>query len=115
MDIAFLSETTHFPGHGGDRLEAYAARPTDAASRIGVVVIHHLPGYDRETKEFVRRFADAGYNAVCPNLYSRVGPDVSPDDAAAAVRAEGGVADQQVIGDVRAAADYLRGLDTSNG
>src|SRR3954453_6455170 len=115
MDTAFISETVQFPGHSGDLLEAYPARPTDGARRGGVVVIHHLPGYDRETKEFVRRFADAGYDAVCPNLYTRVGADVSPDDAAAAVRAEGGVPDEQVMGDVRGAVDYLRGLPTSNG
>jgi carboxymethylenebutenolidase len=114
MDTAFLSETVQFPGHGGDVLEAYAARPTDPGRRGGVVVIHHLPGYDRESKEFVRRFADAGYNSVCPNLYSRVGA-ASPDDAAAAVRAEGGVADEQVMGDVAGAISYLRGLESSNG
>src|SRR4051794_2830337 len=114
MDTAFLSETVQFPGHGGDLLEAYAARPTNGGRRGGVVVIHHLPGYDRESKEFVRRFADAGYNAVCPNLYSRVGA-ADPDDAAAAVRANGGVPDEQVMADVGGAVDYLRGLDTSNG
>src|SRR3954453_6053093 len=114
MDTAFLSETVQFPGHGGDLLEAYAARPTDGGRRGGVVVIHHLPGYDRESKEFVRRFADAGYNAVCPNLYSRVGA-ADPDDAAAAVRANGGVPDEQVMGDVGGAVEFLRRLDTSNG
>jgi len=113
MDTAFLSETVQFAGHNGDELEAYAARPTDKAARGGVVVIHHLPGYDRESKEFVRRFADRGYNSVCVNLYSRVPGE--HDDQAAAVRAEGGVADEQVMGDVGAAADYLRGLPTSNG
>jgi carboxymethylenebutenolidase len=115
MDIAFCTQTVQLSGHGGEAVEAYAAHPTAAGTRGGVIVIHHLPGYDRETKEFVRRFADAGYDAVCPNLYSRVGPDVSPDDAAAAVRAEGGVPDEQVMGDLRGAVDYLRGLDTSNG
>src|SRR3954471_19721624 len=115
MDTAIFAETVQFPGHSGAALEGYAARPRDNSPRAGVVVIHHLPGYDRETKEFVRRFADAGYDAVCPNLYSRVGADVSPDDAAAAVRAEGGVPDEQGTGDVGAAVAYLRDLDTSNG
>jgi carboxymethylenebutenolidase len=115
MDIAFCTKTVHITGHGGDSIEAYAAHPTDTTARGGVVVIHHLPGYDRETKEFVRRFADAGYDAICPNLYSRVGADVSPDDAAAAVRADGGVSDEQVMGDVGGAVDYLRALGTSNG
>jgi carboxymethylenebutenolidase len=115
MDTAFCSETVFFPGNDGDEIEAYAARPSDGAERAGIVVIHHLPGYDRETKEFVRRFADRGFDAVSPNLYSREGRDVSPDDAAAAVRARGGVPDAQVMGDVGGAVAWLRGLDTNNG
>jgi len=115
MDVALTAETVFFTGHGGDEIEAYLARPRDPGARGGMVFIHHLPGYDRETKEFVRRAADAGYDAICPNLYSRVGRDVSPDDAAAAVRADGGVPDEQVTGDVGAAVAYLRDLDTSNG
>jgi carboxymethylenebutenolidase len=115
MDVAMHAETVYLPGHNGDEIEAYLAGPTGQSSRGGMVFIHHLPGYDRETKEFVRRAADAGYDAVCPNLYSRVGRDVSYDDAAAHVRANGGVADEQVAGDVGAAVDYLRNLPTSNG
>jgi carboxymethylenebutenolidase len=112
MDTAFISETVQFAGHNGEAIEGYAARPLEETSRAGVAVIHHLPGYDRESKEFVRRFADRGYSSVCANLYSRV--PGSYDDAAAAVRANGGVSDEQVMGDVRGAVDYLRGLDTSN-
>jgi carboxymethylenebutenolidase len=115
VDTSLIAETLQIPGNDGDLIEAYAARPTGAGKRGGVVVIHHLPGYDRETKEFVRRFADAGYDAICPNLYSRVGADVSHDDAAAAVRAQGGVPDAQVIGDVAGSVDYLRGLGSNNG
>src|SRR5947209_11714 len=115
MYDATLAETVRFPGAGGDVLEAYAARRLDGQPRGGVVVIHHLPGYDRETKEFVRRFAVMGYNALCPNLYTRVAPGASPDDAAAAVRAQGGVADEQVAADGDAAARPLRALTHANG
>ena len=115
MYDATLAETVRFPGADGDLLEAYAARPLDPSPRGGVVVIHHLPGYDRETKEFVRRFAVMGYNAVCPNLYTRIAPGASHDDAAAAARAQGGVPDDQVVGDVAGAAAYLRALSNSNG
>src|SRR3954454_10366301 len=115
MDVAIAAQTVFHAGHAGDEIEAYLARPTEQSRRGGMVFIHHLPGYDRETKEFVRRFADAGYDAICPHLYSRVGTDVSPDDAAAAGRADGGVADEQVMGDLRGAVDYLHGLGTSNG
>jgi carboxymethylenebutenolidase len=115
MYDAILAETVRFAGAAGDLLEAYAARPLDSEPRGGVVVIHHLPGYDRETKEHVRRFAVMGYNAVCPNLYTRIAPGASHDDAAAAARAQGGVADEQVVGDVAGAAAYLRALSNSNG
>ena len=50
-----------------------------------------------------------------PNLYYRVPPGASPDDAAAAARAQGGVPDARLIGDVAGAAAYLRGLTSSNG
>src|SRR3954470_5688993 len=115
MDVGLTAETVYLSGHGGDQVEAYLAGPTEQGGRGGMVFIHHLPGYDRETKEFVRRAADAGYDAICPNLYSRVGRDVSYDDAAAQVRASGGVPDEQVMGDVAAAVEHLRALDSSNG
>ncbi|HET7531342.1 MAG TPA: dienelactone hydrolase family protein [Mycobacteriales bacterium] len=115
MDRALTAQTIRLTGEGGADLEAYLASPHGDDRRGGMVFIHHLPGYDRETKEFVRRAADAGYDALCPNLYSRVGRDVAPDDAAAQVRAEGGVPDGQVMGDVRACVEHLRSLPTSNG
>ena len=68
-----------------------------------------MPGYDRETKEFVRRLAVAGYHVVAPNLYSREAPGADPDDAAATARAAGGVPDERLVGDVAGAAEYLRG------
>jgi carboxymethylenebutenolidase len=115
MYDAILAETITFTGHGDDTVNGYLARPLDSAARGGVVVIHHRPGYDRETKEFVRRFAVNGYNALCPNLYARAGIEASPDDAAAQVNAGGGVPDEQVMGDVAAATAYLRSLTNSNG
>src|SRR5246127_789471 len=86
---ATRAETVTINGHGGDEIEAYRAIPLASGSRAGVVWIHHMPGYDRETKEFVRRLAVDGYQVVAPNLYSREAPGADPDDAAATVRAAG--------------------------
>src|SRR5262245_23391371 len=107
--------TVELEGHGGNRIPAYLARPGDEGTRGGVVVIHHMPGYDRGTKEIVRRFAELGYDAICPNLHYREAPGAAPDDASAAVRAAGGVPDERLIGDVAAAVGYLRALPTGNG
>jgi carboxymethylenebutenolidase len=112
---SLIAQTITITGHGGDEIEAYEARPASGHRRGGMVVIHHLPGYDRATKEIVRRFAEMGYDAVCPNLFHREAPGAAPDDAAAAARAKGGPPDERVVGDVAAAAAYLRALDSSNG
>jgi carboxymethylenebutenolidase len=114
MSDSLSAETIQITGHGGHSIEAYLARPTGAGPRGGVVVIHHLPGYDRATKEIVRRFAELGYDAICPNLYWREAPGADPDDAAATARAQGGVPDERLVGDVGGAAQYLRSLPSSN-
>lgn len=115
MDGDLRAETIRMTGAGGDDIEAYLARPLDDRARSGVVVIHHLPGYDRATKEMTRRFAAMGYDALCPNLFSREAPGASPDDAAATGRAAGGVPDDRLVGDVVAAADHLRALPGATG
>src|ERR1700756_1655517 len=115
MSDALLAETIMITGHNGDTIEAYSARALDESPRGGVVVIHHMPGYDAQTKEIARNFAYYGYNAVVPNLYWREAPGASPDDAAATARANGGVPDDRLVGDVAGAAEYLKGLSNSNG
>jgi carboxymethylenebutenolidase len=80
-----------------------------------VVVIHHMPGYDAPTKEIARTFATHGYLALCPNLHYRDAPGASPDDAAAAARARGGVPDDRLVGDVAGAVAYLRAMPVSSG
>jgi carboxymethylenebutenolidase len=113
---AIIAESTTISGHGGDEIEAYSARPLDPGRQVGgVVVIHHMPGYDAQAKEIARTFAVHGLNAILPNLYHREARGASPDDAAAAVRAAGGVPDERLVGDVAGAAAYLEALPTANG
>ncbi len=115
MSDAMRAETVTITGHNGEEIEAYLAQPLDGPLTGGVVVIHHMPGYDEATKEITRRFASRGYLAICPNLYHREAPGADPDDAAATARAQGGVPDARLIGDVDGAASHLRSLGSSNG
>jgi carboxymethylenebutenolidase len=116
MRNAILAGTVTITGHEGHEIEAYTALPQDDAPRGGVVLIHHLPGYDEATREYARTFAVHGFNAVVPNLYTREGgPGVAPEDAAAAARAAGGVPDERLVGDIAGGIAYLRGLPNSNG
>ncbi len=114
MTDSLHATTITINGAGGAEIPAYLAQPDDDGSRGGVVVIHHMPGYDRSTKEIVRRFAELGYDAICPNLHHHDAPDAAPDDAAAASRAKGGVPDERLLADVGGAIEHLRSLPTSN-
>jgi carboxymethylenebutenolidase len=115
MSDELTARRVRVAGHDGDEIDAYAAHPLDDGRRGGVVVIHHMPGWDRATKEITRRFAELGYDAICPNLHHREAPGAAPDDAAAASRAAGGVPDDRLLGDIRGAVDWLRALPTASG
>ena len=109
-----VAETVKFKGHNGDTGEAYYARPTAPGKVPGVVLIHHLPGWDEWITEATRKLAHHGFATIAPHLYFRERPG-SPDDVGARVRAAGGVADDQVIGDAEGAAAYLRAQSNANG
>lgn len=108
MHDAMLAETVTVRSERGDDIEGYLARPLAGGPHPSVVVIHHMPGYDRASKEIVRTFAVYGYTALCPNLHHRYAPGAKPADAAAAARAAGGVPDDQCLADVQGAIRHLR-------
>ena len=114
MYEGMVAETITMHGANGDVINAYFARPLGAGPFPGLVLIHHLPGWDEWYREATRKFAHHGYLALSPNLYSREGHG-TPEDVAAQVRAAGGVPDAQAMGDVEGAMRYLRSLPTCNG
>jgi carboxymethylenebutenolidase len=115
VDVMMMAETLRIGGHDGDEIRAYLARPLGPGPYPGVVVIHHMPGWDEATKEITRRLASQGYLAICPNLHDREAQGAGPDDAAAAVRARGGVPDERFLGDAAGAVRQLRSMPSSNG
>lgn len=104
-----LAETVSMPGFQGDLIYAYLARPLGPGPFAGMVLLHHMPGWDDWYREATRKFAQHGYATISPNLYHRAGHGI-PEDVAAQVRAAGGVADDQAVGDAAGALDYLRAL-----
>ena len=111
---ALFAETVLMRGHQGDQIDAYLARPVGLTAAPGVVVIHHMPGWDGPTKEIARRFAHHGYAAISPNLHFREGK-ATPQENSASIRAAGGMPDDRTMGDGQAAVDYLRTLPYLNG
>jgi carboxymethylenebutenolidase len=105
-------------GLDGTPITAYTAKPEGKGPFPGVVLIHHLPGWSELYIETTRRFAHHGYMAICANLYQREqggGSDANPDDVAAKVRADGGIADAQMVGDTAAAVAWMRAQADNNG
>ena len=109
-----LAETIIMPGLDGELIGAYFARPLGPGPFPGVILVHHMPGWDEWYWEATRRFAHHGYAALCPNLYHRAGHG-TPEDVAAKVRAMGGIPDKQAVGDLVGAMNYLRTFPLSNG
>lgn len=113
MYEGMLAETITLQGFNGDTINAYFARPLGPGPYPGLVLAHHMPGWDEWYKEITCRFARQGYATICPNLYYRAGHG-TPEDVAAKVRAAGGIPDNQAVGDLAGAASFLRSLPASN-
>jgi carboxymethylenebutenolidase len=95
-DITFASN--------GGTAQGYVARPDDGATHPGVIVIQEWWGLDDHIKDITRRFANAGFVALAPDLYhGTVVPVGEPNEAQKAMMAM----DQAVV------AQDLRGAMTT--
>ncbi|MCI0441159.1 MAG: dienelactone hydrolase family protein [Chloroflexi bacterium] len=108
------AELIQMKGHNGNNVHAYFAKPSGRGPYPGIVLVHHLPGWDELYREIARRFTEHGYVVICPDLYEDFGHD-TPENVAANVRGRGGVPDASVVGDCEAALNYLKGLPYCNG
>jgi carboxymethylenebutenolidase len=109
-----IAETIPLHGHRGEVINAFFARPLGPGPFPGMVLVHHMPGWDEWYREATLRYAYHGYLALSPNLYFRAGHG-AVEDVAARVRGEGGVSDDQAVGDIAGSLAYLKALPYSNG
>ncbi len=114
MYEGLIAETVTVAGANGDLINAYFARPLGAGPFPAMVLAHHMPGWDQWYREATFKFALKGYVTLTPNLYFRNGHG-TPEDMAAKVRAEGGIPDDQAVGDLAGAMRFLSSLPYANG
>jgi carboxymethylenebutenolidase len=100
---------------GGDTIGGYLARPSQSGNYPGIVVIHEAFGLVEHIRDIARRFANIGYNALAPDLYTRKGGPSDPNDMATVMPVMFGKADNEAVQDLEAAAAHLRGLPSANG
>jgi carboxymethylenebutenolidase len=89
-------------------MRTFRARP-DGRPRGGIVVVQEAFGLNAHIEDVTRRFADAGFLAVAPELFHRSdepGP-FAYDDFAAVLSAMGALSDELMLADVDAALAHL--------
>ena len=109
-----MAETVMIAGTNSDSINAYFAQPLGAGPFPAMVLAHHMPGWDEWYRMTTLKFALHGYITITPNLYFRAGHG-TPEDVAAKVRGEGGISDDQAVGDLAGALQYARLLPYGNG
>jgi carboxymethylenebutenolidase len=70
-----MLELISIPVGPNETHQAALALPTEGAPPFpGVIVIHDILGFSADLKRRCRRFADAGYAALAPDLYQGRNP-----------------------------------------
>jgi carboxymethylenebutenolidase len=107
-------EDLTFPG-AGTEVNGYLARPADAASHPGMIVIHEAGGLGEHIRDVCNRLANIGYVTLGVDLYTREGGPPDTSDVQALMARLFSMSDATALGDLEGAADHLRSLDGVTG
>jgi carboxymethylenebutenolidase len=96
---------------GGGKMSCHLARPAGGGPHPGLAVLMEAFGLNDQIKRMADRFAAEGFVAIAPNLYHRQ-PDnvVGYDDLPGAFKLMGTIKYDEVVGDVNAAINHLKGM-----
>jgi len=98
----------------GTAINAHFSRPADSGTYPGVVVIMEAFGLNDHIKDVADRFAQNGFMAIAPDMYTREGsPDATNMDSV--IQTMFSVPDSQAMADLDSAAKYIKGQSDSNG
>ena len=109
-----IAETITVQGSNGDPIHTYFARPPVLGLSGSRLDTPFCPAGTSCTGSSPGSSATTATCPISPDLYCREGHGTA-EDVAAKVRGDGGVSDDQVMGDVEGAAKYLASLPSSNG
>ena len=100
-----------FPGHGGDAVGGFLARPEGAGPWPALVVVHEIFGLSDHIRDVARRFAAEGFVALAPDLWERDRGKGFPEGETDLLRLRAfveSIPDERMTGDLSAAARFLR-------
>lgn len=114
-DANLTHEEVTFPA-GEQRVEAFFCRPKAEGKRGSVVVIQEIFGLNDHIRDIACRCAKAGFNGLAVNFFTREGKPPSPQGGFQPLMDfVGKIPDSQIMGDIAAAAKWLRARPDSNG
>ena len=105
------SGMTRYASQDGTQIDAYLSQPSAPGPYPGVIVTMEGMGLEDHMKELCRRFAEQGYIAIAPDLYTREGRP-APDRVLEVLFS---VPDSQTMGDLEGAALFLKNHAHANG
>src|SRR5713226_1440019 len=95
---------------GSESMPAHLARPKSSGPYPGLVIVMEAFGLNQHIKNITDRFAAEGFVAISPNLYFRQPNNVVQyNDLPGACRVMGALNSDQVIADMCAAINHLKG------
>src|SRR5882757_2777101 len=89
-------------------MPAYRAMPATGGPFATILVVQEIFGVHEHIKDICRRLAKAGYFAVAPALYARLGNIVEMKDMEQVRATVGKLADSQALSDLDATIAYAR-------
>jgi carboxymethylenebutenolidase len=98
----------------GARIPVYLVKPQGPGPFPSIVVIHEIFGQHEHIRDVARRFAKEGFIAAAPELYFREGGVGQIKEIPELIKKVRGIADKQVLDDVAAVLQHVRGLPESN-
>lgn len=106
-DVSFQSD--------GAAIGAYLARPKAPGTYPALIVLHEAFGLVEHERDVARRFANAGFIALAPDVYSRIGAPKNASDMTEVRAKMFGLPDSQVVRDFEAATAFIRSQPGANG
>jgi carboxymethylenebutenolidase len=110
-----LAAELRYPGDGGDQINAYLAHPVAAGEHPAMIVIQEAGGLNDHIRDVVNRFANIGYVALAPDLYTREGGPPDMSDMQSVMQRLFSIPDERVLGDLEGAAAELRSREDVTG
>jgi carboxymethylenebutenolidase len=95
---------------GDADIKAYLVEPPQENPTAAIIVIHEIWGLNDHIRDVARRFAQQGYVALAPDLFTREGPPkLDPANRDAMMAFIAAIPDRRVTADLEAAVAFLKG------